>query len=497
MRGRIAALVLLCGCLRREPPPPPIQPVGELMQRTLLPQDPYLDARRALAERTAARERRFREALEPGSLWRWLRVEQADIDAGRVAGAPLIDIGRELFAIDFSPAQGLGNGLSARRSRLAGPRPAPNLRHVQYKEFGGPDATRCLACHHVGGEGGAGFRSDNAFLDGDGERPASALERNPKTLFGAAIVQRLAEEMTRELQTQLQRARQIGTPADGLPLLAKGISFGRLRLNRAGQVDPAGLSGVDADLTVRPFGWKGTLATLREAVECALQQNLGIQAEGYGLTPQGHPDPTLLGDGPPDDMDQDGVKREATQGMVTALTAYLAALAPPVEIMPEDPSFLLKASRGAELFQQVGCAACHVPALPLAGTEVRLGPAGGSPRLDLGPLVSVPARAGRLEAVRLYSDLKRHDMGPALAEPRDYRGVPAAQWLTPPLWGIAASAPYLHDGRASTVDAAIQAHDGEARAARQAYEKLTFDDQGALHIFLMTLDRPHHLEFRR
>ena len=43
---------------------------------------------------------------------------------------------------------------------------------------------------------------------------------------------------------------------------------------------------------------------------------------------------------------------------------------------------------------------------------------------------------------------------------------------TPPLWGLRASAPYLHDGRAATVDAAIRAHDGEARYARDRYYRL-------------------------
>ena len=34
--------------------------------------------------------------------------------------------------------------------------------------------------------------------------------------------------------------------------------------------------------------------------------------------------------------------------------------------------------------------------------------------------------------VRLYSDLRRHNMGEALADPRSYRGIPKDEWLTPP-----------------------------------------------------------------
>jgi CxxC motif-containing protein (DUF1111 family) len=70
--------------------------------------------------------------------------------------------------------------------------------------------------------------------------------------------------------------------------------------------------------------------------------------------------------------------------------------------------------------------------------------------------------------VNLYSDLLLHDMGSlndgiAQADARPH------EMKTPPLWGLRVSAPYLHDGRAATVDQAIRAHDGEARRVRERY----------------------------
>ena len=56
-----------------------------------------------------------------------------------------------------------------------------------------------------------------------------------------------------------------------------------------------------------------------------------------------------------------GVPREATTGMVTALTAYLAALTLPIEESPEPPSFLIATARGAELFSKLRAVAT-VPA---------------------------------------------------------------------------------------------------------------------------------------
>lgn len=492
----LGVLLWLVGCTPSPPPRlEPIVPLGDVAARSLGPVDPMEQAQKAVAATLARRERRMREAWEPGSQWAQLRVEQQDIDSGRISLPQLLEIGQELFMLDFGVAQGLGNGLAERKSSLAGPRAAPNLRHVQYKLFGGPDATRCLACHHLGGPGGAGFRIDNALLDGDGEHPATALERNPRALWGAAVLGQLAAEMTAELREKFAAAKRDLRPGQTVQLSAKGVSFGFLRKNPSGQIDGSGVRGVRQDLIVRPFGWKGTVASLRQVVVESLQRNLGVQAEE--LVTAGPPGAAPYGDGPPADPDLDGVTREATTGMVTALTAYLAALTLPTEESPTPPSFLIPTARGAELFTQVGCASCHVPELPLAKPVITLGPGPRSrPRVDLTPLLLSTGRTERQSTVRLYSDLKMHDLGEALSEPRGYLGVPRHLWLTPPLWGLAVSAPYLHDGRAGSIDSAILAHGGEAATARAAYAKLSLEDAGALRLFLQTLSRPARLEFK-
>ena len=98
--------------------------------------------------------------------------------------------------------------------------------------------------------------------------------------------------------------------------------------------------------------------------------------------------------------------------------------------------------------------------------------------------------------VRLYSDLRRHNIGEALADPRSHRGIPKDEWLTPPLWGVASSGPYLHDGRAPNVHTAIEAHGGEGQAAAAAYAALSTEEAGAVRVFLQTLTRPQSLEFK-
>jgi CxxC motif-containing protein (DUF1111 family) len=69
------------------------------------------------------------------------------------------------------------------------------------------------------------------------------------------------------------------------------------------------------------------------------------------------------------------------------------------------------------------------------------------------------------------------------------RGVALQQYLTPRLWGVADSAPYLHDGRAPSFDYAIAGHDGEGAAARAAFQALSLEERGYLRVYLMSMRR--------
>ena len=82
-------------------------------------------------------------------------------------------------------------------------------------------------------------------------------------------------------------------------------------------------------------------------------------------------------------------------------------------------------------------------------------------------------------------------MGDALAE--DFHGATAQQnrqFITAKLWGVADTAPYLHDGRALTLNASIVLHGGEAADARSAYQALTIEHKNQILAFLKTLRNP-------
>jgi hypothetical protein len=51
------------------------------------------------------------------------------------------------------------------------------------------------------------------------------------------------------------------------------------------------------------------------------------------------------------------------------------------------------------------------------------------------------------------------------------------EWRTPPLWAIRDSGPYLHDGRAETLEQAIALHGGEALKTRNRYFRLQPDER--------------------
>ncbi|MEO1526696.1 MAG: di-heme oxidoredictase family protein [Planctomycetota bacterium] len=64
------------------------------------------------------------------------------------------------------------------------------------------------------------------------------------------------------------------------------------------------------------------------------------------------------------------------------------------------------------------------------------------------------------------------------------------EWRTPPLWGVADSAPYMHDGRAETLLEAITMHGGESQGTKDRFLHLSWEDREAVLDFLGTLVAP-------
>lgn len=460
-----------------------------------------LDGAREAHRRAALRQRlRYREAVDPGYTLRETAkiADQDRIDQGAVCAQDLLEAGRVLFEHPFAYADGLA----------AGAEQVP-FRRVQTGRRGGPETTACTSCHWRGGAGGAGGVADASFLLGDGDRVSSADARNPPALFGAGPAQALAAEMSADLAAirdgAAARARRTGDPVE-VELVTKDIHFGVLRVGPDGELDTDDVGGVDRDLIVRPFGWKGTAATIEEFVSEAAAVHLGMQSE-HATQLSTRPDPLELGTGPPEDPDEDGIADELTSGQITAIAAYIASLDTPVMIPherpqdvtdptgPTEPYLVEEWTRGRVVFEQLGCATCHVPSLPLARPVVTIRPVAsrGGVELDLSRDTEAPRptfdTASASFRVFVFSDFKRHDLGDANRSQHVHSGVGTRMYLTRRLWGLADTGPYFYDGRSVTVEHAIDRHGGEAAFARDAWRSTSVEDQAALRIFLAGLRR--------
>jgi hypothetical protein len=506
-RGLVLLVAALAGGCDRdatEPAPAPSRLFDEVLE---LPPDQALlgEIDEALVKKRREDTDRALDASEPGELLEHAQLSQLALDREIFTLADLLRVGDDMFAYQFRTENGLGNGLAGHPE--AGPAPAPNLRRVQRGAFGGPDAMSCAECHSLGGDDGGGTHSQNAFFRGDGDRTRTADERNPPQAIGLGPIERLATEMSEELAAQ--RAAAIEAAPTTVPLVAKGLAFGTLTTRADGSVDTSGVTGVAPDLVVRPFGWKGHQATIRGIVQEGFRVHMGLialvdqQAVRDGVVPAG-----TYGDGPWYDVDDDGRTIEVEDGMLSTMVAYLAQLEVPLVLPPSDPALADAFARGRGVFARAQCESCHTPSLPLVD-PVLVTRAEETDHAD-SPLVMVDvARDGMTPKVagigvgfapydvQLFSDLRRHDMGPELAspapQPSEGGEIAATQWLTRPLWGLADTPPYLHDGRASTIDEAILAHGGEAQASRDAFAALSDDDRAALRVFLLSLRRTARL----
>jgi hypothetical protein len=490
-RAALFVCVLCSAC--SEPPAPRVCPPVELVAPDPLSIDAAREAHRWAALR---RELRFEEARAPGAVMRLTSARTEDPDA---CLSELYVAGRILFEHEASFADGLGNQLAP-----VGPR-SP-FRRVHEGRFGGPETNGCRSCHWRGGIAGGGGLVDDALLFGDGDAVSSADARNPPALSGVGVIERLAAEMSAELAVlrddAIGQARGSGANVPR-ELEARGVRFGALVAHPDGSLDTSGVEGVDADLVVRPFGWKGTVATVREASQNALQIHMGLQTEE--LVDERAGDTELLGTGSASDPDRDGHARELTSRQLDALVLFLAAQAVPILRPHERVDGLERAAdgllaplghvyvdewiAGRALFDDLGCASCHRPQLLLLDATF----VSGGVTLDLAteaehPRIRYDGASGGYP-VFLFSDLRRHDLGDENASTHVDGGVPPRQWLTRPLWGLASSAPWLHDGSAPSLDLAIARHGGEAAESRAAFEALDFDQKGALRIFLMSLRR--------
>ena len=194
------------------------------------------------------------------------------------------------------------------------------------------------------------------------------------------------------------------------------------------------------------FGHKATVATLREQTAGAFANDIGLSSK---LLPE-----------------SDG-RRDVSDDQFEQTVFFVSVIGVPVAA-PRNAA----ARTGRMLFDDFGCAACHVPTLVTGDAAI--------PQLSR-------------QTIHPYTDLLLHDVGDLLTDARRDFLAEGVEWRTPPLWGIGVvqlvqpGTTFLHDGRARTLAEAILWHGGEAELAREAFRTASKQQRDALIAFLETL----------
>ncbi len=404
------------------------------------------------------------------------RITQAEVENV----LSLLDIrreGRRIFSTPFNKHDGFGDGPNGR----------PTLQfNGTFLRVNGLDSQSCLECHGVlshktvpatFGVGGVGGGAANAI----GANPTildpttgqfNGRFINPPFVFGSGGVEQLGKEMTKNLQAFKAQAQ--ANPGVAINLITHGVNFGFL-VYQNGQFDFSNVDGVEDDLVVRPFGRKGEFITTRQFDQGAMEFHFGIQpVEVVGNV----------------DDDGDGYFDELTIGEMSALAIFNTTTERPIQAP-------VSSENGLQIFKDTGCADCHIPSLRTKSKfltysypEIEDDPdANVFYSVDLSAPPTNFAWAGRGVHVPLFADLKRHDMGQGLAE-NTGDPIEDRMFTTARLWGLADTAPYLHDGRALTITEAIEWHGGDAQTARNNFVNLTDAAKVELLNFLRSLRTP-------
>ena len=449
----------------------------------------------------------------------------------------LLAYGKKVFMADWTEEEGQGRPLTKGTGMALADPAHPLTGRRALNRISGPDANSCYGCHNQpygipGGSGDfvtavftLGQRFDFVTFDASDTIPTKGAvdeEKKPINLqnssnlrkstgmFGAGYIEMLARQMTAELQATRDSLKFGETK----PLVATGISFGRLTRRLDGTWDTSAVVGLPRasivaptsvarpSLIIRPWHQASNLVSIREFSNTAFNQHHGMQStERFGLDA---------------DVDGDGLKNELTRADITAVSLYQAAMAVPGRVVPNDPEIERAVLNGEAVFDRIGCSSCHISKLPLKNqgwkfvepnpynpaTNLRPGTTRSvtmdlnNPDLPLPRLAPDPADPS-VVWVPAYTDLKLHDICDP-DDPGDALDMNQTSWtpkfrqgnrkfLTRRLWGVANEPPYFHHGLFTTMRRAILSHSGEALDQRKAFENLPRYDQDSLIEFLKSL----------
>jgi CxxC motif-containing protein (DUF1111 family) len=220
------------------------------------------------------------------------------------------------------------------------------------------------------------------------------------------------------------------------------------------QPDIAGRPNMVTDVTtgatrVGKFGWKAQVPNLLHFSADAYLNEMGITTPFFPdeNCPQG--DCALLSCDPVPGVDDDLEDVDLFHDFMRFLAA------------PPRP----RTTQGSRLFDRVGCSSCHVRSFTTGTGDVA---------------------ALSVRKLQPYSDFLLHDMGD-LGDGIEQGLATGREMRTAPLWGLRLMTTFLHDGRATSIEQAILAHDGQGRRARDRFVDLAPDSKAKLLAYVAGL----------
>lgn len=318
----------------------------------------------------------------------------------------------------------------------------------------------CASCHNepVPGGGGSFTQLNGSVLRPDGFCDPLADRGGP--VFQLSVTPALEAALgidAEPIPPEAARGKRTTPDVFGFGLLDAVPESTILALADPDDADGDGVSGrVNRffDGRVGRFGRKALTPTLAEFNEGAFHVEQGVTVPNFigEGTVGGQPIPPGVDPVP---------EPEVSAELVAHTDAYVRTLAP---AKPKDLDGTAK--RGQQTFFDIGCAKCHVPSLKTGDHPIQ-------------------ALANR--QFPAYTDLLLHDMGPELADICQGLVATPSEFRTEPLMALRLARRYLHDGRANSIEQAVQLHGGEAAHSRDGFRALSESNRKALLKFLAAL----------
>jgi len=289
-------------------------------------------------------------------------------------------------------------------------------------------------------------------------------QRNPTALFGAGVIDSIPEAVIKENAKKVHK---------DFPEVQGRVA--KLKDGRIGR-----------------FGWKNQTANLYDFTMTACAVELGLDVPDHGQA------------GMPQKPDYKSPGHDLTKDECDALVDFLRDLPAPKRAKPANKQEGEYLAKGESKFVAVGCATCHTKDLGNAEgvySDLLLHDMGQ----DLGDTGSYgifvpnsPEEGGEEPIPSLTQQQPMAIFGASGATPKVDRektiGALRQEWRTPPLWGVRDSGPYLHDGRADTLEQAIALHGGEAARSAQRFFELSPEERMQVMAFLKSLRAPQQVQ---